>query len=795
MTGLFQDLRYSFRTLIQRPSFTLAAVLTLALGIGGNTAIFTLVYEVLLKPLPYPESERVVEVWNRWDGESHHLAEPEFKTYLAETRSFAAMAAFGEGALNLTGTGEPERLSAVWASADILKVLGVEPFHGRYFTLEEDRPGADDVVVLSHGLWKRRFGSDPALVGGKVELNGVPHAVVGILPPGTRMPRDYATGELTDLWLPLGLDPADPGHWGMHYLSAVARLESEVDLTQAQADLDLVVERMKERVSSDDAASLPSFTAILAPVADQLAGPVRPALMMLLGAVALVLLIASANVANLLLMRAESRRREMALRFALGAGKLRLLRQGLTESLILAGLGGVAGLGVGVWALDAFILISPAGIPRLWAIRLDARMLVLSILISLLTGLVFGLVPAWRAARFGALATLRDGDPRTGWEPGRHRLRSLLVVAETMLAVVLAIGAGLLVKSLWKLHRVDPGYHTEHVLTMRLALPASAYEKASQIASFHRQLRERIEALPEVEAAGGVTHLPLASRRGDWNFYPEDRVIEPGQPKPRGDWQVVTPGYFQAMGVPILRGRDIRDSDDVQSPLVLLVNRALAERYWPGESPVGQRIRLGGNDNNPFVTIAGVVSDIRHQGLGEEAVPELYFPQAQAAKMMGRSESRTFFLAVRTAGPPERLARAVRAELAAIDADLPVAEVFAGMALLLGAVGIFGVMSYQVAERTREIGIRLAIGAAPRRVLGQVVGQGLRLTLTGILLGLGTALVASRALASLLYAVQPADPLIFAGVAAVLGLVALGASYIPARRAAYIDPVVTLRTE
>jgi putative ABC transport system permease protein len=821
LNEILHDLRYSLRNLRSQPAFAAAAIVTLALGIGANVLIFSLVDGVLLEPLPYSEPERLMEVWNTWDGEERgHLAAPELRAYREGAQSLSALAGYAQGPVNISEDGEPERLAGVWAGQELFAVLGVEPILGRGFEAADAVPGATPVVVVSWELWQRRFAARRDLVGDTIRLDGEPTTVVGVLPPDVRLPSDHRAATRTDLWAPLEpqLPPDMLEHWGMHFLNAVARLEPDVELDAARAEMDLVVDRIQASgAAGDNAAGKPSFGVALRPALDEVVGPVRPALLVLTAAVGLVLLIACANVANLQLARGQSRSGEVALRSALGASRGRLVRQLLTESVAVGLIGGALGMGLAVLGLRGLVATAPAGIPRLAEITLDWPLLVFSAALSVFTGLTFGLLPALQASAGNLVSSLRDG---SGGAAGHQRVgwRRALVAVEVGLAVVLVVGAGLLVKTFWKLQGVDPGYDTEQVLTLRLSLPESAYPGGPQLSGFFGRLRDRVEALPGVEAAGAISHLPLATSRGDWNFYPEGRVLEAGDPKPRGDWQIVTPGYFSTMGVAMHDGRDLRASDDGEANLVLLVNQPLAERYWPNESPVGQRVRLGGNDDNPHATIVGVVAPIRHTTLASEPVPELYIPQSQAAAIMGRGHPRELSLVVRTSSEPAAAADAVRAEIAALDPDLPVASVatmtqlrarslsvsrfamlllgaFSLLALVLGAVGIFGVISYLVARRQREIGIRLALGADPAGIVGLVLGQGMAPALAGIGLGVVAAFGLTRGLSSLLYGVTPLDPATFAAVVALFVGVAALACYFPARRAAAVDPTSALRQE
>jgi predicted permease len=818
MDALLRDLRYGVRILTRAPGFTLVAVVTLALGIGANTAIFSVIHGILLSPFPYPDSERVVSVWNRFGEETRAtLAEPEFKAYRDRSQSFEAIAAIDIAEGNLTGRGEPRRVSATVATADIFPILGVTPERGRFFTEEEDVPGGEPIVVVSHELW-RSLGGEPDLVGEKLILDGRPFTVIGVMPPGVRMPHDYQFGSETDLFLPLRLDPAVEGDWGMHGLVALARIREGLTIEQARRDIGRVVAQLKsEHAGSRDAIGYESFGVSLLDLRSEVVGDFSVALAVLLGSVTLVLLIACANVANLLLARAESRRREIALRTALGAARRRLLRQLLTESMILALLGGLAGVLVAHWLVAGIVVLDPGNIPRLAEVQLDKTVLVFSLLLTMATGLGFGLLPAWSGAR----AELREGlgsGGRTGGSVRARRLLQSITVAEVSLSVVLVVGAGLLMRSLWNMQAVDPGFRTDGLLTFEIELPGDVYRDARDVAAFNNRFNARLRALPGVTASGGVTGLPLASRRGDWNFYPEGYVVEEGVSSPRGDWQVVTPGYFETLGVPVLGGRTFTESDTPDSPVGIVFNRSLAERYYPGESPVGKRVRLGGNADNPWITVIGVVADVRHRGLDTAPRPEWYLCHAQADQAMGIGPRRSFAIALRTTRPPERLFPEVRSVIAELDPDLPVARIrtmdeirsqslarqrfttfllasFALLAVVLGSIGIFGVISQGVVCRSREIGVRMALGARRGQVVRMVLAEGLSLAAIGMVLGGCAALGFSRVLRSQLHEVSPTDPWTFGATLMLVVGVAIVASLIPAARAAGLDPWRVLREE
>lgn len=811
METLFQDLRYAARSLRKSPGFAAVAVLTLAIGIGANTAIFSVVSSVLLRPLPYGEPDRVVMVWNSFsDRDQMSLSAPELMDYRQGIRSLEELAAYRQTDVNLTGDAEPERLSAARVTANLFDALGTEAMNGRTFTAEEDVSGRDDVVALSHGLWRRRFGGEPSIVGSTIRVDGRLRTVVGVMPASFRLPVDYETEDATQLWVPLALNPDDLGGRGFHNLQGVGRLRPGATIEQANAELEVLTRRWIEEGIED----LEDFTAFAVPVQKEVVGDVRHALLVFFGAVGFVLLIACVNVANLLLVRGDTRQKEMALRVALGAGRRRIVRQILTESVLLAIGGGLLGLFLALLGVKVLVALDPASIPRVDQVALDGRVLAFTGLVALLTGILFGAIPAFRASRPDLVARLKEGGRSSVLGRSGHRLRSALVIAEIALSVVLVIGAGLMVRSFWELQRIELGLNPESVLTLRLSLPAADYPEATDIVAFYRLLLEQVETLPDVRSAGAAVAVPLASTIGDWGIDIEGRS-ESMEDRFFGHLQVVTPDYFEAMGMTRIRGRFVEETDRTDGLPSVVISEAMAERYWPSEIAIGKRFRIGGRDG-PWFTVVGVVGDVRHNAVVEEALPVMYFPHAQLPLVLGGVSNMA--LVIKTASDPLAATERVREAIRSMDPNLPVSEIrtmeqivdtafsearfstlllgiFAGVALLLGAVGIYGVIAYMVNRRTNEIGIRMALGARTGDVRWLVVRQGAVLALIGIALGLGTALAMTRTLSSLLYEVSTTDPATFVGVALLLGAVALLASYLPARRATRVDAMAALRAE
>jgi putative ABC transport system permease protein len=795
---LLQDLRYAARTLTRSPGFTLVAVFTLALGIGANTAIFSVVNAVLLRPLPYAEPERLASAG--WLMRGDYLVARERSRSFEELALYRASVGF-----NLSAAGEPERVTGAHASPDLFSILGVAPLLGRTLLAHEERPGEDGVVVLSHALWRQRFGGDPAVVGREVMIDSEPRTVVGVMPPGF----DFPAGDAL-LWVPLPLDPADPvALWGGGGGQSLGRLRAGVTPAQAQAEIRALASEMREANTLWTPPPEYGMEREVTALQEQMVGEVRTRLLVALGAVGLVLLIACANVANLMLARAAARRKEVAIRTALGAGRFRLIRQLLTESTLLALLGGAAGLALAFGGVRLLIGGLPADTPRVAEIGIDVGVLGFAAAVTLLTGLLFGLFPALRTSRQDLHAALRGGRGASEGA-GQRRLSSALVAGEVALAVVLVIGAGLLIRSFWTLLRVDPGFRVESIVSARITPPEIRYGQAAQQRAFYGELLARTEALPGVSGAALVDRLPLVGGFAGLAFEVEGQPFVPGTAAPMVETRRITPDYLRLMGIPLLSGRPLADADREGAPDVALINEAMARQHWPGEDPVGRRFKPVWWQNR-WITVVGVVADVRQYGLASAVEPEMYRPFAQ-------EPAGTMMLVARTAAEPPVLAANLRSTVAAVDPEVPVSEVltleqvvsrsvaaprftmlllavFAAVALLLGAVGIYGVVAYSVTRRTREIGVRMALGARVEDVARLVIGQGLLLTLVGVAIGLVVALAATRVLSSLLYGIEPTDPVTFLAVPLLLTLVALLASYLPARRATRVDPLVALRAD
>ena len=806
-----RDLRYGVRSLRLQPGFTAAAVVTLALGIGANTAIFTIVEAVLLRPLPYREPGRLVHVFeiDLAQAERRNASYPEYLDWRRLNRTFEEIAGYDGGSRTLIRDDVAERVDVGQVTANFFRTLGVSPYLGRAFEDGEDGRDAARVVLLTYDAWQRRFGADPAILGEAIRLNGIPHTVVGVLPADF----EFALRGSAELWLPLWVSAAQEERRYQHWLDLIGRLRPGVTIEQAEADLGALA----TAVAADVGAWHAGVTELVVPLRDEMVASVRPALLVLLAAVGVVLLVTCANVAGLLLARSARRRRELGIRAALGAGRRRLLQQLLTESLLLAIAGGAAGLVLGSWGLTALVAAMPErqrlALPHVRHLSLDATMIAVALALTVLTAVLVGLAPAWRAAGGDVQGVLRQGGRAATGRLGAAR--PALVGAEVMLAVVLVAGAGMLAKSLVRLLQVSPGFDPNGVLTLTINLPGS-YDGADGLdarLAFHRDLLARIQALPGVVGAGTINQLPFTGRGNTGTFTVEGEPLVGADPNPEVSIRTVSAGYFPALGVPLLAGRGVGAGDDRDAPRVVVVNETLANRYFPERGPLGRRIVFSFFAGQPAWEIVGVVGDERFAAPDELVTPVVYFPYRQ-------TPDGAFSLVLRSAAEPLALVEAVRAEVAALDPEVPIYEVatmngiaagttaiflrryvlllvggFATVAVLLAAVGLYGVMSQSVAQRTREIGVRVALGANRGDVARMVVRQGMAPAIGGLIAGIAVALAATRYLGSLLYEVQPHDPAVLSGVVIVLAAVALASCWLPARRATRIDPIEALRHE
>jgi putative ABC transport system permease protein len=813
METFLQDLRFGLRTLARNPGFAYVAVLTLALGVGANAAIFSVVNAVLLRPLPWSEPDRTVMIWSRWTAfDKTWVSDGEVNGYRRQSRTLADVGAWSDGQVNLTGDGEPERVAAGFVTANLFSVLGASPVKGRLFTPEEDVPNGPRVVILGHGLWVRRYAADPAVVGRTIQINGAPHEVIGVMPSGFVLPTDFQNPAPSTLWVPVQWNASSTDHGG-HGFYAAARMKPGATLAQVREDLHELAQSWTRQGLYPVQMQ---FDVLALSLRDEVVGGVRRTLWLLFGAVGFLLLIACANVANLLLARAEARQREMAVRTALGAGAWRVVRQLLTESLVLAAISGVAGLMLATIGVRALAAWNPSSVPRVSGSTVDWRVLAFTVAVALLTTVIFSLAPAARLLRADLTDSMKEGGGNATTGGGRRRFRSALVVAEMALAVVLLIGAGLMLRTLWSLQRIDLGFNPAGVLTMRIALPQASYPDPAQVVGFYSRLMERIRTVPGVDAAGAARSLPLGSTIGDFGLRVDGYVPPPGTGA-KGDWQIATDGYLEAMGERVGRGRGIAAGDTSESQLVALINEEMARRYWDGRDPIGGRFTIGNRADRPWVTVVGIVGGVRHNGITDVVKEKFYVPHTQWHKSVG-NPIRSMTLVLRTKGNPAALTAPVRDVIREMDPNLPVADIrsmddvvgsalstptfmsvllsiFAALALSLSAIGIYGVLSYVVSRRTREIGIRVAIGAGRGRVLRMVLGSGVSLALAGIAAGLALAFAVTRLLRGLLHGVTPADPATFVVVTVALAGVAALASAVPAWRASRVDPVIALKSE
>jgi putative ABC transport system permease protein len=810
------NLRYALRQLVKAPGFTIVAVLTLALAIGANTAVLSLVNGLLLRPLPYKAPEGLVLLWERFPPQGLEripVSAPEYVDYEKQATSFEQIGAFNYAAYNLTTGDIPERVSGALVSPSLLSLLGIEPIRGRIFTKDEGAEGRDDVVVISARLWQRRFNADPTLVGNKILLNGRPHTVVGIMPRGFDFPlplfniQGSRFASRADIWKPVAFRKDELEARYSRSYGVIARLRSGVSAVKAQAEIDNITANFRQNNPKNYPQESTAFGAKLYPLQSQVVGPMRTGLLILLGAVTLVLLIACANLTTMLLARAASRQREMAIRVALGASLKRMLRQLLTESVLLSLFGGTAGVLLSIWAIDLLRSIGAQTVPRLREVNLDLNVLAMTFGICIVTGILFGIAPAFVSAKPELTEALKEGGRGSTAGAHRHRLRNGLVIAETVLALTLLIGAGLLIKSFVRLQSASPGFNPHNVLTAEISLPVEKYPRGQPVINFYAEAVRRIKNITGVQHVAFTVMLPLSGSNTDSSF-----IIEGQDPKATGafpDEEIrdITPDYFRVLQTPLLKGRFFTEADTPESPPVVIVNRAFEKKYFPNGEALGKRISR--DDTNPkWATIIGVVADIKHRGLDMEAQPEYYLPHTQGP-------DREMILTVRSAQDARTLARAIREELGNIDPDIPLANVrtldvvvadsiaprrlsvvllgaFSGIALLLASVGMYGVISFLVAQRTHEIGVRMALGAQRSDVLKMVIGHAAKLLLVGAAIGLPVAFLTGSALRTILYQVSPFDMSIFLIVTLILAGVALLASYIPAHRAARADPIIAL---
>jgi predicted permease len=809
---LIQDLRYGARMLIKKPAFTLIAVLTIALGIGANTAIFSVVYAVLLRPLPYPQADRLALLWTRLEKiglEQNWISEPEVLDFREQSQQFESFGVVNGTSFILTGAGEPEQVNGASVSSNFFSVLRTKIKSGRDFLPEEEKPGAPHVAIISDAFWQRSFGGEASAIGSTINLSGTPTTIVGILSPhfALMVPPEALVSSNVDVWIPYAVDYSKQER-DSHNLTVIGRMKPGVTLQQAQEEMNAIAARLYQVYYKHT-----GFEVKVVSLHGDLVRKMRPALLVLLGAVCAVLLIACANVANLLLGRAASREREIGVRAAVGASRIRLLRQLLTESVLLSLIGGVAGLGLATWVVQALLALSPRDLPRMDEVSIDVRMLAFTTIVAALTGIIFGLVPALKASKTNLTISLKEGGRDVA---GRtHRSRSAIVVAEIALSLVLLIGAGLMMRSFARLTQVNPGFDPHNVLSVEMLVPRSKYNKRQLIASFYQQLLEKLKSVPGVESAAGISQLPLSGTYwgGTLTFEGVTANAERGNLASfEVDQRAITPDYFTTMKTPLLEGRYFSDQDSSKHN-VAIVDETLAKRLWPDSSPIGHRFTFGRFPEKPtdWVEIVGVVRHIRHHRLDANVREEVYYPHAIVTFSQ-------MTLAIRTVSDPLSITGAVRDTVRSLDPDQPVYRmltmdelvsralaparftlllltIFAGVAATLAIVGIYGVVSQAVSERTHEIGVRMALGAQVSDVLRMVVGQGLKLVSVGVAVGLLGAFALTRLLSGLLYEVSATDPTTFIILALILTGVALAACFVPARRAAKVDPMIALRYE
>jgi putative ABC transport system permease protein len=806
MDSLLRNLKFSIRSLMKRPTLTIIAVVTLAIGIGANTAIFSVVNALLVSPLPFPELDRVVAVWENQQSRGvvrNEAAMANFLDWRAQNSTFEHLGVYRWWNANLTGGETPERIQGALVTANFLDVLGVKPVVGRGFAAGEDQTGNDGVIILTNELWRRRFGGDAAIVNKTIMVNGISRTVIGIMPAGFNYPRG------AEVLSPIAITPELARNRQFHTYLTVGRLKPNVTLPQAQSDLETIAARLsKEYADTNTGWGVVSY-----PIIEDTVRTYKTAVLVMMAAVGFVLLIVCANVANLMLARTAGRQKEMALRAALGASRWQLIRQLLTESILLAVIGGALGVLLANWGIDLLRSLNPGDAARFtpgWdSLGVNLPVLGFNLGLSILSGILFGLAPVWQISKTNLNEGLKEGNRQSS--PVSNRLRGLLVISEVALSLMLLVGAGLLMRTFLVLLKTDPGFNAGNVLTMNLALPSAKYKDEPQRVAFYQELVKKVEAVPGVESAAAINNLPLGGSNSSNQFLIEGLAEPPPGQEFIGRNRSCTPNYFRTMGIPLLKGRAFTDQDKAGSPPVMIVNETLAQRFWPNADPLGKRMRVAGPLNeNPWAQVVGVVKDVKHE-LNIPTTPDYYLPHAQDVWS-------SMVLVVRTRVEPLALAADVRQQVWSLDKDQPVFNVrtmdevrslsvslysfssvslgiFAGVALLLAAIGIYGVMFYAVTQRTQEIGIRMALGARGGDVLKMVIRDGMSLTLIGVVAGLGGAFAATRLLGSLLFGVAPTDALTFGVVTLGLLLVALLACYIPARRATKVDPLVALRYE
>lgn len=803
MSSLWKDIIYSIRVMLKNPAFSAVAVFTLAIGISANSAVFSVVNAVLLGALPYREPGQLVMLWEdnlKMGLDQFPASYPNFVDYKDQSQSFESFAAFRRENYNLTGTDQPVRLTGASVSEDFFPLLGVSPLSGHSFSQEEFKAG--NYVMISYGLWQSHFGGDRSLVGRTLMLNGKPYTVIGVMPAGFQFPGELF--ERVDFWVPLRLDPEEANNRASHGLFVISRLKPQVPVARAEAEVEAVAGRLQQQYQ----ASNSGWGAKLTPLREQIVGDARPSLLILLGAVGLVLLIACANVANLLIARAAGRQKEIAIRMAIGASRGRMIQQLLTESLVLAVISSLLGLLLAFLGIGLLKPLIPSSYVYVQDVGVNGKVLGFTLLVSVLTAVIFGLLPALQATKPDIIGWIKEGSGKTSGGVQRRLMRKLLVVSEVALALVLLIGASLLIKSFMRLQQVDPGFRPDNILTMSVTIPAAKYPDSERQRGFFRQVLQQIQAMPGVKSAAGVTRLPLGNPEQVRAFLIEGRPPLASGEQQTASYNAVSPDYFNAMSIPIAKGRAFTERDAENAPLVAVINQTMARRYFPGEEPLGKHLILKKGSSSEIV---GVVGDVKGQGLDAAPKPGIYVPYLQAP-------SPSMTLVVRSVADPLSLTNSVRGAVRNVDSDQPVDNVstmeevvrkstsqqrlnmllltiFAAVAVTLASVGVYSVMAHSVRQRKHELGIRVALGARPGHILSMVVGEGMTLTLIGVGIGLVAAFFLTRLISSLLYDVNAVDPLLYLGATLLLAVVAIVACYVPARRATRIDPMLALRVE